>query len=332
MGNFNSRGIYKLKAVILCAGFGKRLNPITNIIPKPLIPVLNIQLLEYSLYLLNYFKIKEVFINVFHLSDSFYKINNYSNLKLKIIKEPFIKGTLGGVLNFKEDLKNEEDFLVINGDILFYFDLNKLIKEHYSKKNIASMVLKENTSKHSPVFVDDFNRVVSIGSSLNQKHKEYMFTGVQVISKDFFKQVAETNTSSCLVKDFYIPNLNQNNYLSSYIISPQEFWYELGNLEQYDTCNLGILKKLYEENNFFYDTFIRDILFYQYGIKEDLSGIMRHSNTIVDRDVLIKAPVFFSKNVKIEKNCTLGPNVIVDENIVIQANSVLENKYIKKTY
>jgi len=317
-----------LKAVILSAGFGKRLAPITNKIPKPLVNVLNISLLEYTLYLLKQFKIKEVFINVFHLAECFYKIDNFSKMKINILKEPFIKGTLGGILNFKDALESEDDFLVINADILFYIDIDKLISNHIAKKNIATLVLKKNTDKHTPVFVDDFDKVAAIGG-INNVLKEYSFCGIQVLNKDFFSFVKETRNTSCIVKDFYVPFLNEKKYLNSYLLKNTEFWYELGNINQYDICNIEVLKKLYTEDNFFYDSFIRDVLFYKYNIKEEIAGILTHKNTFIDRDVLIKPPVFISKEVRIENKSVIGPNLIIDENIVIPEESVLENKYIK---
>ena len=138
-------------ALILCAGFGKRLNPITLKTPKPLIEVNNITLLENTINLIKKLGISEIKLNTFYLKDqikNFIKKKNF-DLKIEIIEDGNeILDTGGGILNMTNSL-NEEDFFVFNHDTVWSIDYLNCIKEmenfYFSKKiqNILMVVNKE---------------------------------------------------------------------------------------------------------------------------------------------------------------------------------------------
>ena len=104
-------------ALILCAGFGKRLNPITLETPKPLIEIKNISMLEKCIRLIEKLKIKKVLLNTFHLKDEFHLFfkKKKFNLEIKIIEEEKILDTGGGILNMINK-SDQNDFIVFNPD------------------------------------------------------------------------------------------------------------------------------------------------------------------------------------------------------------------------
>ncbi|MCX6111864.1 MAG: NDP-sugar synthase [Proteobacteria bacterium] len=184
-----------MKAVILCAGYGTRLKPLTDMVAKPLVKILSIPILEYTLSLLEQSGVNEVFINRHHFPEQFEKIKIPKNMKIGLSLEKNILGTLGGVLSFEEYLK-EDDFIVINGDILFNIDIEDLINKHKRKKSIATMVVRENEGNDTPVFVDDFSNIVSIGGDSGNIYKKYMFAGIHVMNPEFFNVVKKKNPPS----------------------------------------------------------------------------------------------------------------------------------------
>jgi NDP-sugar pyrophosphorylase family protein len=117
-----------MKAVILAGGRGKRLKPITDYVPKPLIPINNVPILEWQIRYFKKFGIKEFIICAGYkteiISDFLHAKKNF-NVKIHLIKEKVPLGTAGAIKNIKK-LISENSFFVINGDIITNIDLKKL--------------------------------------------------------------------------------------------------------------------------------------------------------------------------------------------------------------
>ena len=108
-------------ALILCAGFGRRLNPITLDIPKPLLKIYNFTLLEHCINLIKLIGIKKIFINSFYLKNHINEFikNNNLGIEIKIIEDgDKILNTGGGILNLLNS-SDEEDFLIFNPDTIW---------------------------------------------------------------------------------------------------------------------------------------------------------------------------------------------------------------------
>ena len=127
-------------ALILCAGFGKRLNPITLDTPKPLIELKNISMLERCITLLEKLKIKKVLINTFYLKDqfsNFFKNKNF-NLEIQVIGDgEKILDTGGGIHNLMKS-SDQNDFIVFNPDTIwstkYYEEILKMEEIYFSNK------------------------------------------------------------------------------------------------------------------------------------------------------------------------------------------------------
>ncbi len=140
-------------ALILCAGFGKRLHPLTSKTPKPLLKIKNITLLERTLNIIKQLEIKNVKINTFHLENEIVNfLSNYkSNINIDIIKDgKDILDTGGGIINLIKS-SSENDFIVFNPDTIWglkYKDeLEKMIEYYYSNKlNNLLLVVNKNKS------------------------------------------------------------------------------------------------------------------------------------------------------------------------------------------
>ena len=186
-------------ALILSAGFGKRLNPITLTTPKPLLEINNITLLEKCIKLIENLGIKKIIINTFYLKD---QISNFLNNKdfnceIKIIEDgKNILDTGGGILNMMNH-SEDNDFLIFNPDTLWqkeYFDEIIKMEEFYFSKKIENILLlvKKNLSFDKSL-VGDFNMEKNLISK--NKKRDFIYIGCQILNKKLFLEHKVENFS-----------------------------------------------------------------------------------------------------------------------------------------
>ena len=203
-------------ALILCAGYGKRLNPITLNKPKPLIEINKTSLLQNTLNLINSLGIKNILINSFYLSEQIEKYVHNLNLNLTIIKDGNkILDTGGGILNLIEN-SNQNDFLIFNPDTIwnegylneilnmekFYFE-NKI-------KNILLVVEKSRSFDHR--MQGDFSIENNILSRVIDTN--FIFTGCQILNKGIFENYKIEKFSINKIWDEMILNKKLYGYIS----------------------------------------------------------------------------------------------------------------------
>ena len=180
-------------AIILCGGFGKRLNPITLKTPKPLIELKNITMLENCINTIIDLKIKKVLINIFHLGE---QISNFIKEKkfpidIEIIKDgDKILNTGGGILNMM-NCSQDENFLIFNPDTLWKKDyVNEIDKmeSYYFQNNLDNILLVVNKRlSFDQKLKGDFNMIDNI---LKKKDgdKNFIYIGCQILNKNLFRQ------------------------------------------------------------------------------------------------------------------------------------------------
>ena len=178
-------------ALILCAGFGKRLNPITLKIPKPLIEINNVTMLEKSINLIKELGINKIILNTFYLKDhisNFIKSKNF-DIKIDIVDDgKSILDTGGGILNMINQ-STDDDFIVFNPDTIWSNDYkNEILKmeEFYFLKKIENILLLVNKNlSFDKNFSGDFNLTNNIISK-NDK-ADFIYIGCQIINKKILK-------------------------------------------------------------------------------------------------------------------------------------------------
>ena len=177
-------------ALILCAGFGKRLNPITLNTPKPLLQIKDLSMLERCINLIEKLGIQKILINTFYLKEQFSKFieNKKFNLEIKIIEDgEYILDTGGGIQNMIHD-SNENDFIIFNPDTVwnnnYKYEIFKMEEIYFSKKieNILLLVNKE--LSFDKRLKGDFN----LKNNLINKdaEKQLIYIGCQIINKKCF--------------------------------------------------------------------------------------------------------------------------------------------------
>ena len=187
-----------MKAMILCAGYGKRLNPLTLKHPKPLLEIGKETLLSNTLKFLKQCKINEVVINVHYLGDQIinYINENKFNLKINIVREKEkILDTGGGVLNAIKHF--QEPFLIINPDTIWNQDylteLELMQKTFQTNKKIKClMLLVKKEKSFDKSFKGDFNLENNLISKKEKNDLKYIYTGMQIIQPELFYKIKTT--------------------------------------------------------------------------------------------------------------------------------------------
>ena len=180
------------KAIILGAGFGKRMRPITKKIPKPLVKINGVTLLENSIKFLISLGVKHIIINAHHLHKemvNFVKRKKFSSKVHVVVEKRKILDTGGGILNASKKFK-KQIFFVLNPDTLWrrgYKKEFKKLEKVYIKNKKPTMLLVSKSKSYDRSFKGDFN-LNSKNEILRQKSNKFIFTGAQIINRSVFKK------------------------------------------------------------------------------------------------------------------------------------------------
>ena len=218
-------------ALILCAGFGKRLNPLTLETPKPLLKIKNTTILESCINVISKLGIKKILINTFHLGDQiseFIKMKNFeADIKIKEDGKNILD-TGGGIMNLVKDT-TDQDFLVFNPDTLWNYkyvnEINEMQDFYFSNKlNCILLVADKKLS-----FDKSFNGDFKLKDNLLQKGEDnnFIYIGCKIFNKSLFENYNLKNFSILEVWK----ELQNKNQLNGYESSNK--FYHLTNLETF---------------------------------------------------------------------------------------------------
>ena len=225
-----------MRAMILAAGLGTRLRPLTDALPKPLLPVAGTPLIVWNLLLLRKHGIREVIINLHYLGDLIEKeLGDGStwDMSLAYSHEWTLLGTGGGIKQAQWFFGNEP-FLVLNGDTLLELDLGDLMARHREGGGLATMVLREDpeADQWGAVEIDERQhvmRIVGRGRSAASSLGKRMFAGVHVIDPRLLDRVPYGRESSII--DAYVDEIERGGIVLGYTMDG--YWSDIGTPERY---------------------------------------------------------------------------------------------------
>lgn len=199
-----------MKALIFAAGKGTRLKSFTDHHPKALAVVNEVPLLERNIKYLQSFGINDFVINIYHFGDQivdFLKKNDHFGAKIQISdeKEELLE-TGGGLVFARKFLDFEEDFLIMNADILTDLDLNAFVKYHQEKKDFATLAVSDRVSSRKLLFNEDLILRgwlnVQTGeqrlAEFNKGFKPLAFSGIHCINPKIFEKIKRTGNFSIM--------------------------------------------------------------------------------------------------------------------------------------
>ena len=221
-------------ALILCAGYGKRVKPLTDVTPKPLLKINDLTLLHRCINLIESLDINHILLNTFYLQDEIknYIKNNNFKAKISIIEDgDQILDTGGGILNLMNS-SSSEDFFIFNPDTLwskdYLIELEEMESIYFKKKlNNVLMLVDENLS-----FDKNLKGDFSLHGNLISKNSinNFIYTGCQILNKNSFK-------------NFNVETFSIRNIWNDFIQKNQLYGYE-SKKKFFHVTNLDVFKKL----------------------------------------------------------------------------------------
>lgn len=225
-----------MKAMILAAGLGTRLRPLTDVTPKPLLPVAGTPMIVWNLLLLKRHGIRDVVINLHHLGDMIRQaLGDGSALGMRLIYsyEPVILGTGGGIKQAEPHFQGEP-VLVLNGDTLFELDLGAVMAFHRERAAAATLVLRQDpdAARWGLVEVTDRAEIVRItgrGRSAPTVTAARMFAGIHILHPRLLHYLpADTE---CSIIDAYVKGIQEGERILGFDFDG--FWSDVGTPERY---------------------------------------------------------------------------------------------------
>jgi len=293
------------RALVLAAGFGTRLRPITEDIPKPLLPVVARPLIEQALAILNAAEIKNVAINAYYhaesLVEAFAKGTRFGQKVTISHEKPNILGTGGAIKKLEDFLSASDPFIVCNGDTLSKPDLRQLIDEHKRSGAMATMMLRRDRRalRFGTVQVDGEGAVVDIAGRLKRRgENEGLFIGVHAISPEIFQHMP-AEESFCINADVYLPLLTQSPGSVRAVFTDTPF-FDLGTPDDYAAAQFVAME---QKPCPFPGTI--------FGMIEGPQGVFVSQRAHVDRSATLNGPCAVCDGAIIEKNVEIGPEIVI---------------------
>ncbi len=232
-----------MKAMILAAGLGTRLRPLTDNRPKALVEVAGHPLLEITLCRLRAFGIRDVIINVHHFADlivEYLKTNGNFGMNIEISREDVLLDTGGGLKKaahfLAEDGDDEKPFILHNVDVLSAIDLRRMAQFHMDHKALATLAVQDRETSRYLLFDEQHRlcgrrcgaagRMEVVRSS--QQVQALAFSGIHVISTRFLGMM--TGTSAFSIITSYLGLAAQNESILAFR-ADEYYWRDLGNPE-----------------------------------------------------------------------------------------------------
>jgi mannose-1-phosphate guanylyltransferase len=230
-----------MKAMVFAAGYGTRLRPLTDQLPKALVPVAGRPMIEYPLLLLRHYGITEIVINVHHLGEKIEAcLQDGKKLGLRIAysEEKELLDTGGGLLQAKPFLQDGA-FVVINTDVIIDLPLQAAIDQHRKSRAAATLVLRPDAraDRYGAIEISADRRIRKFlnhqapSRSSAGSLRKLMFTGVQVLEPKVFDYMTdEASLSFSTTKTIYPKMLTQGESLYGFHF--EGFWQDLGTPER----------------------------------------------------------------------------------------------------
>lgn len=326
-----------MQVIVMCGGFGTRLRPLTYAVPKPMIPVANRPVLEYTIELLKIHRINDIIVNLHfkpEMIKNYFKDGKKWGVDITYSHERKPLGTAGGIKKI-ENLLKKETFLVMSGDGLTDINLTELIKFHKEKGGVVTIVLKEVSAKLE-------YGIAAVGKNSQITHflekpswgevfhgmNTGINTGIYVLEPEIFKYIPR-NKELDFAKNLFPLLLRKKKKIFGYFTN--DYWCDIGNLQQYRMSHRDILEGI-----------IKVKIEGEWVSGRHRKGVGRCSKAWIDEgceidpSALISGPLIIGKNCRVKRNVrisgatVLGNNCFVDEGAVLYDCIIWDNGYIGK--
>jgi mannose-1-phosphate guanylyltransferase len=301
-----------MKAMVLAAGVGSRLDPLTASVPKPLVPVANIPVMEHLLNLLKAHGFGDVVANLHYLPEplmEYFGDGKKFGTNVQFRVEEKLSGDAGGV-RFCRDFLQSGTFIVLMGDLLTDADLTYIVEQHKSKKAIASIGLKrvEDVSRFGVAVLNEDKFIIGFQEKPSKEEalSNLASTGIYVLEPEVFDHMPATGEFGFGRQLF--PNLVKAG-LPVLGVEIESYWSDVGTIEQYQSSNFDVLN----------GTFKCDLPGYT-CVKVDGHSLYQAEGARIDPSVKIEGNVIVGKNAVVNAGVVLRGNVVIGDDSVIDTD------------
>jgi len=221
------------KAFVLGAGLGTRLKPLTDQLPKPLIPVFHRPLITYAFDHLQGAGVREFVVNTHHIPHKYeetFPDGHYQGSPVTFRNEPVLLETAGGIANIA-DLVSDDHFAVYNGDILSNVPLAPLFEAHERDENMVTLLLRSHGPALHIAFDADCGLVTDIRNKLGTGNDgTHQFTGIYVVSPDFLPHLTPGKKESVI--PIWLQLIQQGIRIGAVVVD-DGYWWDLGDRVSY---------------------------------------------------------------------------------------------------
>jgi mannose-1-phosphate guanylyltransferase len=300
--------------MLLAAGLSTRLEPLSRQLPKPLLPVCNAPLLDWTGTLLRRAGIRDVAVNLHHLGPlirDYLGDGSHLGLQVTYSPEPQILGTGGGVKAMAALLSPAEPCVVINAKIVTDIDLAAVLEAHRKSGALATMVVRPDphAERWGAIGVDKEHRVTRIldherpGAA---RGTPMQFCGIHVLQPEFIASIPEG--PCCIIRTVYRSLLEQDAPLSAHV--HEGYFYDHSTVARYLEGNLNLLRGAVAPDH----------------APGPMSGI--HPSVEVHPEARIVEPVLIGQNASIDAGATVGPSVVVGPDARVEQGIRLEQTVV----
>ena len=313
--NSANKGVVIIKEIIMAGGKGTRLRPLTCSLPKPMVPILNKPVMEYTINLLKKHGINDIAVTVAYLPKiliDYFGTGEKWGVNLSFYIEEGLLGTGGSVRNAEEFI--EETFVVISGDALTDLDIKKAIKYHESKTSKVTIVLKKEDApmEYGVVITDEEGKITRFleKPSWGEVFSNTINRGIYIMEPEVLYDYRKGENFN-FRKDLFPRLLSEK--INMYGFVTGDYWCDIGDLKSYKQTHFDILdgKVNIELENL-----------------ESSAGIWMGKDTIFEGNVEIEPPVYIGQNCLINRDAVLGAYTIIGDNCNLEARSVLKKSII----
>ncbi|MCL5772061.1 MAG: NDP-sugar synthase [Actinobacteria bacterium] len=301
----------KNKVMVLAAGLGTRLRPLTDLISKPMAPIVNKPVMEHIIELLKEHGFNEIVCNLHWYPEA---IKNYFtdgskwDIKITYSYEPELLGTAGGVKKVEAFFEGQT-FLILSGDALTDINLTEMMEFHKKKGGICTIALTEvdDPSQYGVVIIDNDNKITGFQEKplMGEAKSHLANSGIYIFEPEIFKYIPYGSFYD-FGRDLFPKLLELSIPYFGY--KHDRYWNDVGSLEQYQQGNFDALEG--------------KVKLKIPGIQIN-EGIWIGKNCRIEEDVIMIPPLVIGNNCKIKKGAKLYGPIIIGDNTIIDERAIM---------
>lgn len=301
-----------MKALLLVGGEGTRLRPLTDRLPKPMVPIMGKPLLERTLKTLKSHDVDEVVLSTCYKSEcihTYFGDGSDFGQKIHFVNEDFPLGTGGAIKNSERYF--DDSFFVLNADILSNINFSEMLRCHKREKADVTIAVTwvKDPSAYGVIEYDKHGYATSFREKPKETSSHFINAGVYIFEPDVLKMIPSGRPVS-VERDVFPKLLAEGRKIAVY--SGCNYWLDIGTPEKYVQAHR--------------DAFVGKFRLPEVSFSN--RAVYSRFNSKINQTTLLRGPVYLGRNVRIGDGAVIGPYVVIGDNCVIGDKCVISNSLL----